>query len=263
MPDHDHSRSRAQRPLLLAAALSASLAGVGLAVPTDVGAQETITSDRPGIGSGSGVVAPGVFQVESGLGLGGGGASTSLSVGQALVRFGIWGSELEFFGNSYVLDVDGSGGDDEGLQAAGLGAKVPVLRADAVSLSVQGLAVLPSGSLSQRSDRWVFGLNALADFPVSERVAVNSNVGVLAGEGGKPLWSANVTPSYAFDGGVSGYAGWAGTFASGDDVNFAEAGLAFLAHRNLQFDLNGGWSPDTDVWFLGGGVAIRWGAGPR
>ena len=56
-------------------------------------------------------------------------------------------------------------------------------------------------------------------------MAVNGNVGVLAGEGGKPAWSANVTPSWAFGRGVSGYAGWAGAFTSDSELNFAEAGL--------------------------------------
>jgi hypothetical protein len=258
-------RTRASGLLVAASVLCGSSVGAGLALPAGLAAQETITSDRPGIGSGSGIVESGVVQVETGLGLGGGPSSTDLSVGQLFVRVGVSAVELELFGNSYVVDLESGsgGGNSEGLQAAGLGMKVPVVRSDAVSLSLQGLALLPSGSATQGSDAWVFGLNALADFPVSERVAVNGNVGVLSGNGIDPAWSANVTPSYAFGGSVSAYAGWAGVFTSGADVNFAEAGLAFLANRNLQLDLNGGWSFDTDVWFLGGGLAIRWGAGPR
>lgn len=258
------ARALAARLVVAVGIAAVSSTAAAMALPAAVSAQATITSDRPGIGSGSGIVAPGVVQVEAGVALGGGPSSTNLSVGQAFVRVGVSAVELEFFGNSYVvgLEDEAAGADRDGLQAAGLGTKVPVVRSDAVSLSLQGLALVPSGSASQRSGDWVFGLNALADFPLSDRMAVNGNVGVLAGEGGKPAWSANVTPSWAFGGSVSGYAGWAGTFTSDDEVNFAEAGLAFLANRNLQLDLNGGRSFGDDVWFVGVGAAIRWGAGP-
>lgn len=254
----------APRSVMTGGAIFLAWAAAGVVLSAAASAQETITSDRPGIGSGSGVVAPGVFQVETGVALGGGPSSTDLSLGQALVRVGFSAFELEFFGNSYVTGLDDETGvpDRDGLQAPGLGAKVPVLRTRAASLSVQGLAFVPSGSGAQSSDDWAFGLNALADFPVSDRVAVNGNVGVLAATGGKPAWSASVTPAYAFGGGVSGYAGWAGSFATEGDVNFAEAGLAFLANPNLQLDVNGGRSFSSGLWFVGVGAAFRRGAGP-
>ena len=236
----------------------------GVVPAAAVSAQETITSDRPGIGGGSGVVGPGVVQVETGLALGGGRSYTDLSVGQALVRLGVSAFELEFFGNSYVIGVQDESGvaERDGLQPPGLGAKVAVVRTPAVSLSLQGLAFLPGGSGAQGSEDGAFGLNALADVPVSDRVAVNGNVGIRAATGGKPAWSASVTPSYAFGGGVSGYVGWAGSFTSGSEVNFAEAGLAFLANPNLQLDVNGGRAVGDGLWFMGVGAAFRRGAGP-
>lgn len=246
------------RSVLFVLALVALVCG---ALPGRVRAQETITSDRPGIGSGSGVVAPGVAQVETGFGLGGGSGATDLSLGQLLVRFGVGGIELELFGNSLVvqLDDDTVGDEDRGFQAVGLGTKVPVVRSDRLSLSLQGTALTPTGSAEFGSDDWLLGVNALADVALSARAVLNANLGVVSGSGVDAVWSANLTPSWSLGGGVGIYAGWAGTFSSQGDTSFLEGGLAFLASRDVQLDLNGGWSVDTDAWFVGGGLAVRWG----
>ena len=93
-----------------------------------LGAQGVIASDRPGIGSGSFVLQPGTIQLETGLDYAKGFASHAYSFGQALLRLGAPGFEVELFASSFVVTRGrtarwsrgrrGLSGRRRGLQAA-------------------------------------------------------------------------------------------------------------------------------------------------
>ena len=68
-----------------------------------------------------------------------------------------------------------------------------------------------------------------------------------------------MTPGLALQGGVGLYAGWAGEFTDSGATHFAEAGLTYLASMDAQLDVNGGWDVDSRDWFVGAGIAVRWG----
>lgn len=238
---------------------------VGLAVTATASASAQITSDRPGIGSGSAVLESGIVQLETGLSMAGGGTVDQYSIGQVLVRIGFTALELELFGNSLVVQrAEGSPTlDTEGLQDLGLGVKLPLVRnaGERVSVSVQGVASAPTGADSFTADEWLGALNALTDIAVVDRVGIAVNVGIAQGAAGSDdVISAIITPGVSLDGGVGLYGGWAGFFADSGDTHFAEGGITFLPNADVQLDLNGGWAPDGDSWFFGGGVAVRWGA---
>jgi hypothetical protein len=227
-------------------------------------AQPTISSDRPGLGSGSTVIAPGMLQFE----LGGeyaddGEDADRISLGQALVRYGVAdGFELQgLFGSFTVLRADDVVA--EGVQDIGLGAKIRLPSpGDAWSWSLLGSVLLPTGGDAFTADAVVPSVTVLADMGLADGLGVAVNVGSsgFASDAGDQV-SLIVTPSLALPGdrSVTLFAGYAGYFARGDaDLHFAEAGLTWLRGADLQLDLNGGVEVDTGVYFVGIGVARRW-----
>lgn len=243
---------------------------LGLATGTAVwngalAAQSTISSDRPGIGSGSYVMEAGLVQLEVGAAYSSSSAGSAYSLGQALVRIGVPGVEVQLFGNSWVVARSDtpSASDTDGLQDLALGVKVPVAESldGGARFSVQGILTTPTGSDGFSSDEWIPALNALIDLSLSERAALAVNLGYQAGPG--PLddvFGLILTPGLSLDGGFGVYGGWAGSFSSGGNAHFAEGGLTWLASNDMQFDLNGGIDVDSNDWFFGAGVAIRRGA---
>lgn len=233
--------------------------------PASLCAQESITSDRPGIGSGSGVVAAGVLQLESGLQYTSTSSDHVYSFGQVLVRYGIPGLELELFGNSYVFtlsDIRSSELDTDGLEDLGFGFKLPLVAREGIALSLQSVLTVPTGSAAVTADSWSPAFNLLADAPLGAQAGVTLNAGYSVGTNGmNDVLSLIVTPGVSLGEGVGAYAGWAGSFSSGADVHFGEAGLTFAPSPDVQLDVNGGWSLAGDFdgteWFFGGGVAIR------
>ena len=229
---------------------------MGLWCPSS-GEAQSITPDRPGIGSGATVLAPGLIHVETGASVAGGTGSKAYSIGELVVRIGAPGVEVEVFGNSFV-----SSPGDTGLQDFGLGVKVPVLRdvGDRMNLSLQGIVTAPTGSDAFTNGEWVGGLNLLSDIGLSDGVGLSINAGVAeAGGGAGETFTLIVTPGVSLTDVVSAYAGWAGFFADTGHVNFGEGGLTFLMNDDAQLDVNGGWALDAEGWFFGAGVAIRWG----
>lgn len=236
---------------------------LGLAAAVPGGAQETIASDRPGIGSASVVVAPGVLQAEFGTAWAGGPGPDALAIGQLLVRYGIAGVELEFLGNSWVNSRGEGANGADGFEDAAVGVKVPVARGigDRADLSLQGLLTVPTGSEGLGSDEWIPTVVALADVALGEAAALGVNLGFSKGSGAvEDQVTASVTPSVGLTASLSAYAGWAGSFVDGTQSDWLEAGLAYLSGPDLQLDLNGAISPDTDRWFVGVGMAVRTGS---
>ena len=226
-------------------------------------AQQSITSDRPGIGSGSAVVGHHTVQVEAGFDYTKTVTNDTYSIGQALIRLGAPWFELEIFANSYVItrtDFMDDVTDGEGFQDLGIGIKVPLVRGAGgrFSLSAQGILNTPSGSNIFSADEWVPVANLLADLGITDRLGVSVNAGYQAGPGSvEDTVTLFVTPGVALGNGFGAYAGWAGFFSDGEDAHFAEGGFTYLASTDIQLDLNGGWNVDTDDYFLGFGVAVR------
>jgi hypothetical protein len=242
----------------------AFLLGCGLLTAMPVTAQETIASDRPGIGSGSAVIDAGVLQAEFGAAYLGGAGPDAVALGQLFVRYGLGRLELEFLGSSWVdVRSPADGADMDGFEDAAVGAKVRLGQGigGRMDLSLQGLLTLPTGSDGVGSEEWLPALVALADVGLGESTAVSLNLGARKGSGAVPdQLAASVTPALSLSDRLSGYAGWAGTFDDSDSVHWLEAGLAFLATPDVQLDINGATSPDTDQWFVGLGMAVRTGS---
>lgn len=223
-------------------------------------AQENIASDRPGIGSAAVVVAPGVLQAEFGTAWFGGPGADALGVGQLFVRYGLGALELEFLGNSWVTVRDGG---PDGFEDVGVGAKVRVAQgiSDRADLSFQGLLTAPTGGDAFTADEWVPTVVALMDVSLGATSGMGVNFGYRFGPGDLDgLVFTSVTPAISLTDQLGAYGGWAGNFFEGGDTHWIEGGLAYLVTSDLQLDLNGAASPDTDRWFIGVGMAVRTGA---
>jgi hypothetical protein len=237
---------------------------VSLAAIQPLAAQETIASDRPGIGSASTVISQGVIQAEAGVAWAEGGDARSLSIGQLFVRYGLAERvELELLANSFVVrrvDAGAATLEDEGLEDLAFGAKARLVRSDRATFSLQGIVTSTSGSDAFSSGEWYATVNGLLDVGLTDRAGLGVNLGVRPGTGDLPtVVSANVTPGISLANGYGIYGGWAGTFVSGGNANWLEAGGTRLVGADVQLDVNGAWSVDTDGWFLGAGIAIRGG----
>lgn len=252
---------------MVAITLLCLLTLLALGGPPRIAAQETIASDRPGIGSGAFVLGPGTIQLETGVDYSSSASARAYSFGQALVRVGAPGFEVEIFANSYVVtrsDLPSGALDDEGFQDVGVGFKLPIARdvGGRLNLSLQGVLTAPSGSEAFTGDEWIPAFNALADVALGDRSGLSVNFGYQTGPGTlEGVTTVIVTPGISLEGGVGLYAGWAGLFAGGSATHVAEAGLSYLASADVQLDVNGGWDVERENWFLGAGVAVRWGAG--
>ena len=231
--------------------------------PDPLVAQETIASDRPGIGSGSFVLHPGTLQMEAGVGFSESGSVTRFSLGQLLLRVGAL-ERLEVQGqfNSLVFDRGGET-DRGGVQDLGLGAKLRLIRdgPGGMSLSFQGALSFPTGSRFTSSKEVIPTVALLADVPVARNLALSGNLafgGWLAGA--EDVVTVTLTPSYALptSAPMGIFLGYAGFFAATQSQHFLEGGVTWLPTPDLQLDANGGLDPDSGDYFMGIGVATRW-----
>lgn len=222
-------------------------------------ASPTISSDRPGLGDGAWVLAPGVWQVEIG------GTLQSVPndhylVGSSLVRVGLSSLELRV----YVPDVVSQRqGDFLRLGDLGVGAKIPLdLGGEGWRWGVEGAATLPTGSASVSAGDATASATMLAETDLGDGVvlALNMGYGFVFSDSGSGVFSLLATPSFPVPGkeGLSAYAGYAGYYGRGDDAHYVEGGVYKLDGADRQWDVNAGYDPNGHVWFLGVGMAQRW-----
>ena len=236
---------------LLLLALLPTLAAAQARPPAD-----QIASDRPGLGDGSHVLAPGVWQLELGGTIEKAGFD-EFATGTALIRWGLAPLELRFFVPTLAV---ARGEEETELGDLGVGAKLPLASSDGWTWSLGGAVTFPTGSESYTADDATGSAALLADGSLSPEVALGVNLGYGFGfdDAGSGTLSVIVTPSFAVTQSVNGYAGYAGFLSEGADRHFLEAGLTTLADDDTQWDLNGGFDLESDAWFIGIGLAHRW-----
>ena len=218
----------------------------------------TIVSDRPGLGDGAHVLAPGVVQGEFG-GTIHAQASDDFLVGSSLLRYGFDAFELRVF----VPDVVSlHAGEFLRLGDVGVGAKFPLDFGGGWQWAGSGAFTLPTGAHSLTADDPGLGATLLAERGLTPTVglAINTGYNFLFADVGGGTLSFLATPTFALSGreGTSLYAGYALYVQRGDDAHFIEGGLTRADGPDRQWDVNAGYDPGAHVWFLGVGVAARW-----
>jgi hypothetical protein len=225
------------------------------ALAAPVAAQDTISTDRPGLGFNPALIAPGVVQVEAGVPAVTTGEGTELYSFPALLRVGVT-DRLELRAGTSLYDIDADAdADNVGFDTIELSAKVGVLDG---SDGVPRLAVIPavfipteSGSASvsvNATAGWSlpsgFGLTTVAGIGVADDEATFALVGVL----GRSLSDA-----------LSAYVE-AGMYPGpGDDAAYAGGGVALLVSPDLQLDafVDLGLTDAAADVIAGTGVSLR------
>jgi hypothetical protein len=236
-----------------------------------VAAQESIITDRPGLGFGTATVPAGTVQIETGFP-----AAIAIDAGTdmrlintpALVRVGVLRS-LEFRVGSTLFNrthVDVAGGTEttDGFGALEVGAKV------AFPLSKRGpfLALIPSVLLPVdrkfSGDRAAYTLNGVASWPLPSGVALTTVAGLAINPSGEN--------DYATSGALVGVLGRSLAARVGgyieaawypnphlQDAAYAGAGVTYLLNNAVQVDafVNHGLNAIATDWLFGLGAALR------
>jgi len=219
-------------------------------------AAASITPDRPGLGDGAWVVAPGVWQLETGLTLVDAGSDRQ-GEGSALLRLGLPAYELRITLPSPLWSVDPGGTEFADL---GLGFKVPLGASDEWVWALVANATVPTGTDGASDDEVTAALTLVGEHPLGERTGFTINLG-----GAAPLDSASdgnlsliPTLSFQLAETLSAYAGYGGYFDDDDKQHWLEAGFTLVPEGNLQWDLNSAYEVESADWFLGVGFSWRW-----
>lgn len=224
-------------------------------------AQTYMSPDRPGIGNGSYVIPFQKTYVESGIEYYNAESNSQVSLGQILVRHGLYpGVELRVLLNSFVVE-NTAGLRNTGITDPGVGIKASLINDPEHSFRLSGLAEVsaPLGESSFSNDAWVPTVGLLADYGLSPFWSLSSNVTYTAGTGSLDrVWMLSLTPGYSLPIAEVGlYAGYAGFYSAAADEHFAEAGITKHLAPYLQLDLNGGVDMASGNFFVGGGAAVR------
>jgi hypothetical protein len=215
-----------------------------------------ILSDRPGLGDGSWVLAPGVWQAEAGTTIQGV-SGDEVGLGSVLLRWGLDPLEVRFYLPDLLLSVPGAGTE---VGDVGLGVKVPVTSGEAWAWAVVGGTRLPTGTDAVGAGDPTGFATVVGETSLAPDVGFALNLG-WAGrydDADDGAFALIATPSLALSERTSAYAGYAGFFTVGKPAHFIEAGVAGSLGPDLQWDVNSGANLAANDWFLGVGLSRRW-----
>jgi hypothetical protein len=246
---------------------------VSLLVAGNTAAQETIVTDRPGLGFSPAVVPPGVFQVELGIPAfnltEAGAVSTRLINFPALVRVGVVNSlELRLGStlyNSSRIEIGPNEETTSGFGTVEVGAKFGGSFGDGgVTAAIIPSVILPIGGDNFSSDRTAFTTNGVASFPLPSSMAFNANAGVafypVGDEDFTTVGALVGVLSRTLSSTVGGYV--EGAFfptSDADDPAYIGGGLTYLATNLVQIDafVDRGLTDVSTDWIFGAGFSLR------
>ncbi|MDQ7040103.1 MAG: transporter [Rhodothermus sp.] len=226
-----------------------------------------LTTDRPGIGVGSGVVPRATLQFEGGFAYERAPHFNGYSFGQTLVRYGLTPLvELRMGFPSYRIEHYRRNVEQTGFEDPLVGFKV-ALRGSA-NLRVPSMAILfelrlPVGNRDFQAPSTQPIATLALDWPLFPQLSLSSNGTVMsywiAGrrtDEGLLTVTLNVTLSEVLPSTV--YFGYAQRFIPGQNQHYLESGLALLLTPDLQFDINSGIGlHQQGHYFIGAGLVRR------
>ncbi len=259
-------------PLPRLVALALLLPLVGCATASRAGLEPLVT-DRPDFTESSETVPSGLVQLESGTTYTQDGSAKGASLGEALVRVGVTPrAELRLGFNSYSIARE-AGSTVRGFEDASIGAKVKLVQGGDVGSVRPTVAVIvgtsvPTGATPLRSTLLQPEVKTTWAWDLTDRLAFSSNLNYAWIR--EPLQSygeAGATASFALGltDRVGSYLEYFGFFPQQDGVDrshFANGGLTFVLHDNLQLDARAGQQvrrqADGRSFFVGVGLSRRW-----
>ena len=215
-----------------------------LALPASVLAQDEVefTADRPGVGTGTGIVGKGKVMWEAGMAYDYEGGEKTFTFCNSLLRYGLtnnWEMRLELNG----LHTWGDDFHTTGLDAVNLATKVRLYEGEDAVPSVALLTglTLPVGSEAFRPSHIAPSLTLLADHDVTDRLNIAYNAGLeWDGETAAPTTFAALCLGYQLNDRLGAYIENYDYFAKGMKSQWnMDLGLNWMASRRVQLDVAG------------------------
>ena len=215
-----------------------------LMIPGMAKAQDEVefTADRPGVGTGTGIVGTGKVMWEAGMAYDYEDGGKTFTFCNSLFRYGLtnnWEMRLELNG----LHTWGDGEKNTGLDAVNLATKVRLFEGENAVPSVALLAglALPVGSEAFRPSHIAPSLTLLADHDVTDRLNIAYNVGLeWNGESAAPTTFAALCLGYQLNDRLGAYIENYDYFAKGMKSQWnMDLGLNWMASRRVQLDVAG------------------------
>lgn len=215
-----------------------------LTMPTIALAQDEVdfTADRPGVGTGTGIVGAGNVMWEAGMAYDYEGGEKTFTFCNSLFRYGLtsnWEMRLELNG----LHTWGYGDHTTGLDAVNLATKVRLYEGEDAVPSVALLAglTLPVGSKAYRPSNIAPSLTLLADHDVTDRLNIAYNAGLeWDGETAEPTTFAALCLGYQINDRLGAYVENYDYFAKGMKSQWnMDLGVNWMASSRVQLDLAG------------------------
>jgi hypothetical protein len=256
----------------LAAVLLALLAAAPIAAMDLSGLTEPLQPDRPDFTDGPYTLERGHVQVEGGYTFERQDDEDTGSLGAFVVRIGL-AERLELdLGVPARVWIDGPDGKTSGWEDAGAGVKIRLTGVDpAPGRPVVGLLLqtsVPTGSDRLTGDVWQPVAKLALDWELTDTVSLATNVGwSSAQDTGLDQRFRQIFASLSLGLGltdrlgafVEGY-GFTKEEKVGPSTHYFDAGLSWLATKDLSFDVETGrgWNGADSDWWVGAGAAVRW-----
>jgi hypothetical protein len=216
------------------------------ALPIAAVAQSPIDTNRPGFTSSPNVVAPGRWQLETGIDYTrGSGSSRTWSLPAAEIRIGIDDGLEAFVSGINWTRQEGDKADQEGFKDINTGLKWNLSGGDgAFSTALLGQFSIPVGDNALTSDRW--DPTAAFIWAGNRDLALSGTVKLSKFKSGYQLDNGL---KWAFSAGNSGtvFVEWEANLPEGgDDTHWMNFGYQLLSGANSQLDINGGLGLNND-----------------
>lgn len=227
---------------------------------------DLINPDRPGIADGSRVIAPGQFQLETGLQYER--HDVDFLFVPTLVRVGAL-KRLEFRVEGNTLT---HANGQTGFAPISLGAKIALVQSDnGPTFGVIVRAFPPSGTSEFKDRHFTSDIRLTADIPLGEKFSLNPNAGAARYEDNGQTYTAGVfalTFNYQPSARLNPFfdVGYLSSTGTGTAAAVTlDGGIAWIIGDDIQFDISVGQgvSGDAPRPFVSGGISIRLGRHSR
>lgn len=239
--------------------LRLSLPGIAALAVSNLAGAQAIDTNRPGFTASPNVVAPGQWQVETGIAYTRPDSdSHATSLPTAEIRFGV-ADQVELFISSLSwTNASSSGGDTSGLVDMDIGTKIDITDAGAKTEMAFGFQLsVPTGDDGFSSDRWdpsvAFVWLHNADLTVAGTVKLSNY------EGGIQVDNSLKLP-FSVDETRSAFVEWEMNLPEdGDNAHWLNGGYQWVLEDRMQLDLNAGLGLNDGAgdYRLGMGFSIR------
>ncbi len=239
---------------------------------------EPLITDRPDFTEASSTVGRGVAQLEFGYTHvhddEGGDTAKSHSIGEPLLRYGVFADWLEFrlaiFPSGAKETTNGVGSNVSGLEDLYLGFKIGLTPQEGIlpEMAVITQMTVPTGHTDFTNNEVLPGINWLYSWEITDTFAIGGstqgNRSIDEGTGQAYLELAqSMTAVFTLSDELSTYTEWYAFFPHSADTaqveHYFNGGFAYLISNDIQFDIRAGTGLNraaTD-FFVGTGLTIR------